>query len=62
MHQREASSYGRRFLYGKRLPVAVVDLTRPEFGIGLIPAEFDDLKGCESEVIEDFRVSRSPEP
>ena len=51
MHQRQASSYGRRFLYGKNNQRLAVDLTRPEPGIGLVPAEFDDLQGAEDELV-----------
>jgi hypothetical protein len=60
MHQRQASSYGRRFNYGaKQASQPIVESLWIEPGIGLIPAEFDDLQGSEAEIVEDLaRVKR----
>lgn len=55
MHQRQAGSYARRFVFGKN-QIAHVDLDRycAEPGIGLVPPEFDDLEGAEIEQRNDF--------
>lgn len=61
MHQRQASSYGRKFHYGKHLIPIVHDLTAlgQEPGIGLIPPEFDDLRGGEADAVEEAsRIER----
>lgn len=61
MHQREASSYARKFLFGKH-QVGRVDLDRycNERGIGLVPPEFDELSNDEAKTIENLRASLSP--
>lgn len=62
MHQRQASSYGRKFHYGsKRIPI-VHDLTSlgQEPGIGLVPPEFDDIEGGEQETLDDLRDNLTP--
>lgn len=62
MHQRQASSYGRKFIYGKLHPVIIDDL--PERGsVGLIPPEFDDIPGGEIEIVENATLmSESKHP
>ncbi len=61
MHQRQAGSYARRFQYGthtlKALPIDQLDAGPGS--IGLIPKEFDDLKGAEQDTVEELaRIER----
>lgn len=51
---RQASSYGRKFFYGKHKPI--VDPLSMHPGIGLLPPEFDDLEMAESAVAEEIRA------
>lgn len=61
MHQRQASSYGRRFHYGTKTVIAP-DLLSLGLGpgIGLIPPEFDDIDGGEQELKDDLRTDLTP--
>lgn len=62
MHQRQAGSYTRRFHHGTRtlraLPIEQLDC--PPGSIGLIPPEFDDLKGGEMQETEQLRADLTP--
>lgn len=63
MHQRQASTYGRKFFYGKNrtLPSTIaLEQLKTEPGLGLVPPEFDDLDGGELDAVEDLRGERSP--
>ena len=66
MHQRERASYGRAFLFGKnhqptrRIIPAPLEAIGSEPGIGLIPPEFDDLQGGETEITKTLRSEHSP--
>ena len=54
MHQRQASSYGRKFIYGKHQPPRDLTPIWDAPGIGLVPPEFDDLRGGEVEAREEI--------
>ena len=60
MHQRQAGSYARRFYFGKQVPIRDLREFDVGPGIGLIPPEFDDLRGGELEESEQLRSSLIP--